>query len=114
MKKISLNVPSTQAEAEAMAKRGLLSYTRWAWVIVVITWVSLFWNYHFNDATQSDQRFTLGFGLVLYGWLAFLVFIGKSAEKVKRKWWAWMLTGVFFPVIGLIAAIIFRTSKTKA
>ncbi|MDA2996709.1 MAG: hypothetical protein O3C26_04240 [Actinomycetota bacterium] len=114
MKNMSLNVPSTQAEAAAMAKRGLLSYARWASVIGVITLVSLFWNYHFSDATQSDQRFTVGFALVLYGWLAFLVFIGKSAEMVKRKWWAWMLTGMFFPVIGLIAAIIFRTSKTKA
>lgn len=114
MKNISINVPSSRAEVEAMAKRGLLSYERWAWVIGAITGVSLFWDYNFSDATQSDQRFTLGFGLVLYGWLAFLVFIGKSAEKVKRKWWAWMLTGVFFPVIGLIASIIFRTSKTKA
>ena len=114
MRNISINVPTTFAEAETMAKRHLLNYSSLAGFIGTIFIFILFWDYTFADATQGEQRFTLGFGLVVYGWLAFLAFIGNSADKVNRKWWAWMLTGVFFPVVALIAAIIFRTTKTKA
>jgi len=114
VKTLSFKVPSTSAEFGAWIKPRLLSYDKWFNLIAITTAGILFVNYFFLDATQSDQRFAMGFGLVLYLWIVFLVFIGRSADKVNRNWWGWMLTAIVFPFIALIAAIIFRTSKTKA
>ena len=110
MKKITFSIPSSLHEIEPWSKRLLLSYDSWGALIMALTFLSLAIG-QLEDSTQSDQRWTVAWGIIIYLWLAFLVFCGKSADLVGRRWWIWMLMAFFLPFVSIIAALIFRTSN---
>lgn len=110
MKKITLSIPSSLHEIEPWSKRLLLSYDNLGALIVALTFLSLAIG-QLGDSTQSDQRWTVAWGVLIYLWLAFIVFCGKSADLVGRRWWIWMLMAFFLPFVSIIAALIFRTSN---
>lgn len=110
MKRITINIPSNKTEIEPWLKKWILSYTNLGSVIFALTVAELALG-QLGDATQSDQRWTVFWGVMLYLWGAFLVFNGKSADLVNRKWWAWMLIAFLLPFISIVASLIFRTTK---
>jgi hypothetical protein len=110
MKRITIDIPSNKKEFEPWLKKWILSYDKLGSVIFVLTFTLLALGL-MGDATQSDQRWTAFWGAMLYLWCAFLIFNGKSADLVNRKWWIWMLIALFFPFIAIVASVIFRTTK---
>jgi MFS family permease len=113
MKQITLNFPSKISEIEPWCKKLILSYDNWAVFFFSLTVLSLAVG-QMGDSTQSDQRWTLAWGVFLFLWSAFLVFCGKSADLNGRRWWVWMLTAFFLPFISIFAALIFRTSNQRS
>ena len=110
MKKYTFELPSKKSELEPFLKKYLLEYSNWATLVFLLTFADLAIGV-MGDASQSDQRWTLFLGLVIFIWISFIVFTGKSADLVSRKWWVWMIIAFFLPMIAAIAAVIFRTSK---
>ncbi len=113
MKKVSFDLPSKASEIEPWSKKILLSYENWAIFFFAITFLSLAIG-QLGDSTQSEQRWTLAWGLILFFWAAFLVFCGKSADMSGRRWWIWMCLAFFLPFISVFAALIFRTSNQRS
>ena len=110
MKRITFDIPSNKAEVEPWLKNWILSYDNLGVAVFVLTFALLVLG-QIGDATQSDQRWTVFWGAMLFLWGSFLVFNGKSADLVNRKWWIWMLIALFLPFIAIVASLIFRTTK---
>lgn len=110
MKTIKFQVPANRNEVALLIKRSLLNYDKVGFVIGLTTIVSLGWSWYFENASQDFQRGTVLAGLLIYAYLAFTIFVAKSAEAQQRRWWLWIIVSFVFPFIGIIAVIIFKTS----
>ncbi len=112
MRKINFEIPTKISEVEPFLRKHLLDYSNWGALVFLFTFADLVTGF-LGEASQSDQRWTLFVGLVIFLWISFIVFTGNSANLVNRNWWAWMIVAFFLPMIAAIAAVIFRTSKPK-
>jgi hypothetical protein len=112
MKQITFNFPTSASEIEPFVKKIVLSYDNWATLFFVLTVIELALG-QIGDSSQSEQRWTLFWGILLFIWASFLVFTGKSADSVNRRWWLWMVIAFFLPFVAVIAIFVFKTAASK-
>ena len=113
MRTVKFQVPENGREIETLLKKTVLNFGNLAVTVAVITFASHIWLYLMEDASQADIRWNYFWGLIVFCYLTFLVWVAKSADAVGRRWWLWLFISFALPFVGLIGALIFLSTPKQ-